>query len=294
MHIYDVEHSDKKRNTKIYYLNDYSSERFFYQDIPVYKLTRKIDKLKVVGYIDTTSRIADSYYEKRKDTKPYDYLYFDLRADEVEQSIVDEVGKNKIKCYLPVYKTLRGRPEAFIKISEEECLGIGKEKELPLPIILPIIVLAFLIVTIMVRPITTKDAPQSDPGSEPDDTLMIGDYGDIGEYTPTEENIVTNTDMAYISGSSTAKVSKRNPYVELKNLGQNTNYLFEYYVYKDDIEIFHTEGLIPANKEALWDAYNCKDIVDGENEVKYTVNVYDYDGNKVTGADINGITIIKR
>ena len=65
-------------------------------------------------------------------------------------------------------------------------------------------------------------------------------------------------------------------------------------MYKDNAEIYHTEGLIPANKEALWDAYGCSSILDGENTVNYTVNVYDYDGNKVTGADITGINIIKQ
>lgn len=133
------------------------------------------------------------------------------------------------------------------------------------------------------------DIPQD---NKPD--VHIGDYSAIGGYQPEIEEEETQSSMAYISGSSVISVSEKARYVELKNIAQNEEYLFSYKVKIDDDIIYETDGLIPAGKEALWDAWNCENIKTGTNLIDYDIDIYDYEGNKLSTAFVEGITIIKK
>lgn len=133
-----------------------------------------------------------------------------------------------------------------------------------------------------------SDFPDNKPG------VHIGDYSAIGGYQPEIEKEETQSSMAYISGSSVISVSEKARYVELKNIAQNEEYLFSYKVKIDDDIIYETDGLIPAGKEALWDAWNCENIKTGTNLIDYDIDIYDYEGNKLSTAFVEGITIIKK
>ena len=73
----------------------------------------------------------------------------------------------------------------------------------------------------------------------------------------------------------------------------NIGYLAVYEVYTSDNKLLYKTGYIEAGAAEPFNAYDCKDIHEGENSVYYEVYFYDKEMFCVASSTINGLTILK-
>lgn len=176
----------------------------------------------------------------------------------------------------------------YLQVSTNEFIGVQSSL---LPIFIFIGILLLMLIFMLI------------PGNK-DISFKYGNKIEIDENNniinldaiPSDtSNIDITQDKAYISGQSLTTVKESYPNVYLQNNKENEKYILVYEVYVEGItDYVYKTGNIPAGQAEPWDAYNCKQIKMGENNISYEVFVYDLEGNQVAQTSLTGLKIIKK
>lgn len=245
-----------------------TEEKSVLLELPV---INKIDKDKdsVLEYVTdwATTMYAEkpmsNYYKVKKDNNNY-YI---------------ECSKEKRKFHY-----IKG----FLQVGKQEYIALQKP-------LLPFFILLFvLLLGTMLLFIFPKDEEVIIGFGNKVELEENSNVIDLDAIPEDTEEIDMTQDMAYISGQSITKVKSNYPNVYLKNDKQNDKYTLIYEVYVNGSDTYsYKTGSIPADAAEPWDAYNCKEIKIGKNDVVYEVYVYDKEGFNVAQTTLTGLTIIK-
>jgi hypothetical protein len=124
-------------------------------------------------------------------------------------------------------------------------------------------------------------------------SMSLADYLPIVNYPIFSlEEDQEDTAMMQIPGYNTQTVTKKNPYVQLKNVEGNSVYL-KYYVYDDENNLLYESSLIAPEKVCdLWNAYD--DLKRGTNKIILDIRAYDVkDGSECSNAVSLPMEVVK-
>lgn len=238
---------------------------------------------------DKTEKVKVLVYDMNPDGRIVSYATGELAQDDFDSYIVIPDDHHQWKLYEK--KPSMHGVVGYIPVGDNSYVAFTKSNKGVLWFILLGILGAMLGLWLSYKPaqIIINGDPASTSTPTNDKTVNASD---IPEFI---EEVQPSDDMAYITGNSRTVVKESYKNVYLQNDKDNELYELVYEVYVNgSTECSYTTGKIPAGQAEPWNAYDCSDVHNGENDILYEVYIYDKEGNQVAQTTLSGLTLIKQ